>query len=141
MERENLIRATILATGPDGSAFQSRWPVRLDDGRLSSAVTNARDRTAHLVAFDVGQTVMVEVRPTTDDLCRVILQHSEHRRLKSRPVGRPIFTADFLAQRVAEAESKWADQTDRRCPECAALSPEHQNICWCCEYPIGASIA
>jgi translation initiation factor IF-1 len=62
--------------------------VRLEDGRELSALMSAKIRTTKLIAFDIGQEVMVEMSPFQDDLCRIDLNESRFRKVDPKDVGR-----------------------------------------------------
>ncbi|HEY3391140.1 MAG TPA: hypothetical protein VGK58_00420 [Lacipirellulaceae bacterium] len=40
-------------------------------------------------------------------------------------------------RKLAEAEGKWANVTERRCPECNARCPEYRSSCWVCGFAVG----
>jgi hypothetical protein len=41
------------------------------------------------------------------------------------------------AGRMSQAVSKWANLTERKCPECGAPWPEYRKTCMVCEFEIG----
>jgi hypothetical protein len=57
--------------------------------------------------------------------------------------GRAVFSllvAEQNAERerkIAQAERKWANVTERRCPECNAPCPEYRENCWVCGFAVG----
>lgn len=40
-------------------------------------------------------------------------------------------------RKLALSETKWANVTERRCPNCGARCPEYRAHCWVCEIAIG----
>jgi len=44
---------------------------------------------------------------------------------------------DDKPKSIDDAEKRWKDVTQRRCPECNALCPEYREHCWVCEHPVG----
>lgn len=40
-------------------------------------------------------------------------------------------------ERVAYAEERWGQVTQRRCPNCGSLCPEYRAHCWACEHHVG----
>jgi hypothetical protein len=43
--------------------------------------------------------------------------------------------------RIKYAESRWANVTTRRCPNCGGLCPEYRNHSWVCDHTVGRVLA